>query len=61
MKFRLETNSTMVWLPAASVGLILSYVRFGSVSLNWVTIELILEHHVRSRDLTKILKEWKDT
>jgi len=26
------------------------------ICLDWVAIEFILEHHVRSRDLTKILK-----
>ena len=36
-KFRLETNSTVVWLYAGGVGLILPDVRFGTVSLDWVT------------------------
>jgi len=33
-KFRLETNSTVVWLYAGGVSLILSDVRFGTVSLD---------------------------
>ena len=36
-KFRLETNSTMVWLHADGVSLILPDVRFGTVSLGQVT------------------------
>ena len=37
-KFRLETNSTVLWLCAGSVSLILPDVWFGTVSLDWVTI-----------------------
>jgi len=33
-KFRLETNSTVVWLYAGGVSLILPDVQFGTVSLN---------------------------
>ena len=40
-KFRLEANSTMVWLYASSVGSILPDVQFGMVSQDWVTILLI--------------------
>ena len=36
-KFRLETNSTVVWLYAGGVSSILPYVRFGTVSLDQVT------------------------
>ena len=36
-KFRLETNSTVVWLYAGGVSLILPDVQFGTVSLDWVT------------------------
>ena len=36
-KFRLETNSAVVWLYAGGVSLILPDVRFGTVSLDWVT------------------------
>jgi len=36
-KFRLETNSTVVWLYAGDVSLILPDVQFGMVSLDWVT------------------------
>jgi len=35
-KFRLETNSTVVWLYVGGVSLILPDVRFGTVSLDWV-------------------------
>ena len=38
-KFRLETNSTVVWLYAGGVSLILPDERFGTVSLDWVTFE----------------------
>ena len=37
--FRLETNSTVVWLYAGGVSFILPDVRFGMVSLDWVTYE----------------------
>ena len=33
-EFRLETNSTVVWLYAGRVSLILPDVRFGAVSLD---------------------------
>ena len=33
-KFRLETNSTVVWLYVGGVSLILPDVRFGTVSLD---------------------------
>ena len=36
-KFRLETNSTVVWLYAGGVSLILPDVCFGMVSQDWVT------------------------
>ena len=36
-KFRLETNSKVVWLYAGGVSLILTDVRFGMVSLDWIT------------------------
>jgi len=36
-KFRLETNSTVVWLYAGGVSLILPDVWFGTVSLDYVT------------------------
>jgi len=35
--FRLETNSTVVWVYAGGVSLILPDVQFGMASLNWVT------------------------
>jgi len=34
---RMETNSTGMWLYAGGVNLILRDVRFGTVSLDWVT------------------------
>ena len=37
LKFRLETNSAMMWLYAGGVSLILPDVRFGVVSQDWVT------------------------
>ena len=36
LKFKLETNSTVVWLYACGVSLILPDVQFGSVSQDWV-------------------------
>jgi len=36
-KFRLETNSIVVWLYAGSVNLIFPDVQFGTVSQDWVT------------------------
>ena len=35
LKFRLETNSTVVWLYAGGVDLILPDVQFGTVSRDW--------------------------
>ena len=37
IKFRLETNSTVVLLYASGVSLISPDVQFGMVSLDWVT------------------------
>jgi len=37
-KFRLETNSVVVWLYAGGVSLILPDVWLGTVSLDWVTL-----------------------
>ena len=37
LKFRLETNSTVVWLYAGCVSLILPDVWFETVSLDWIT------------------------
>ena len=37
LKFRLKTNSTVAWLYAGGVSLILPDVQFGAVSQDWVT------------------------
>jgi len=42
--FRLETNSTVMWLYAGGVSLILPDVQFGTVSLNWVTFWVCRGH-----------------
>jgi len=54
LKFRLETNSTVVWLYSGGVSLILPDVRFGT---DWVTNELIHRHahthaHIRTHTHT---------
>jgi len=38
-KFRLKTYSTVVWLCAGGVSLILPDVRFGTISPDWVTYD----------------------
>ena len=50
LKFRLETNSTVVWLYSGGVSLILPDVWFGT---DWVTNELIHRHaHERAHTRT---------
>jgi len=46
-KFKLETNSTVMWLYAGGLSLILPDVRFGTVSLNWVTYAFIFRSSTR--------------
>ena len=62
----LDSTCLLGWLTA-----IIEYVNphhpkntfawMATASLDWITIEFILEHQMRSHDLAKILKEWKDS